>query len=315
MILCCGEALIDMLPVSSAKGEAAFQPLAGGSVFNTSVALGRLGAPVSFLSGLSNDLFGARLQAVLRESHVDLSYAVISNRPTTLAFVKLDNGQADYFFYDENTAGRMLCETDLPPLRDDVEALLFGGISLVSEPCGSTYESLMRREAQHRVIMLDPNIRPGFIREADRHRERLRRMFALADIVKVSEDDLDWIEPARMRADAIAAILRTGTKLVVLTAGERGAKACWRDGEVEIEAVPVRIVDTVGAGDTFNAGILSALRDSGALNKQSLANLQAGIIENALIFAARAASVTVSRAGANPPWRHELMDDERHPRQ
>src|SRR5690606_38239291 len=211
-------------------------------------------------SGLSDDLFGARLQAVLRESHVDLSYAVLSNRPTTLAFVKLDNGQADYVFYDENTAGRMLSETDLPPLRDDVEALLFGGISLVSEPCASAYESLMRREARHRVIMLDPNIRPGFIREADRHRERLRRMFALADIVKVSEDDLDWIEPAVTRTEAIAAILRAGVKLVVLTAGERGARACWHNGETEIAAVPVRIADTVGAGDTFNAGILFALR-------------------------------------------------------
>lgn len=304
MILCCGEALIDMLPIT-VDGEPAFRPLPGGSVFNTSIALGRLGTPVSFFSGLSDDLFGTTLQQTLKESHVDLSHAAISKRPTTLAFVKLENGHATYFFYDENTAGRMLTESDLPVLGVEVQALLFGGISLVSEPCGTTYESLMRREAETRVIMLDPNIRPGFIQDADAHRARLKRMFALADIVKVSEDDLAWIDPQEPR-QAIAAILGAGVNLVVLTAGERGAIAHWNGGQIEIPALSVEIVDTVGAGDTFNAGILAALHESGALNKQSLAAPNPDLIGNALAFAAKVAAVTVSRAGANPPWRHEL---------
>lgn len=304
MILCCGEALIDMLPIT-VEGEPAFRPLPGGSVFNTSIALGRLGTPVSFFSGLSDDLFGTTLQQTLKESHVDLSHAAISKRPTTLAFVKLENGHATYFFYDENTAGRMLTESDLPVLGVEVQALLFGGISLVSEPCGTTYESLMRREAETRVIMLDPNIRPGFIQDADAHRARLKRMFALADIVKVSEDDLAWIDPQEPQ-QAIAAILGAGVNLVVLTAGERGAIAHWNGGQIEIPALSVEIVDTVGAGDTFNAGILAALHESGALNKQSLAAPNPDLIGNALAFAAKVAAVTVSRAGANPPWRHEL---------
>lgn len=304
MILCCGEALIDMLPIT-VEGEPAFRPLPGGSVFNTSIALGRLGTPVSFFSGLSDDLFGTTLQQTLKESHVDLSHAAISKRPTTLAFVKLENGHATYFFYDENTAGRMLTESDLPVLGGEVQALLFGGISLVSEPCGTTYESLMRREAETRVIMLDPNIRPGFIQDADAHRARLKRMFALADIVKVSEDDLAWIDPQEPQ-QAIAAILGAGVNLVVLTAGERGAIAHWNGGQIEIPALSVEIVDTVGAGDTFNAGILAALHESGALNKQSLAAPNPDLIGNALAFAAKVAAVTVSRAGANPPWRHEL---------
>lgn len=304
MILCCGEALIDMLPIT-VEGEPAFRPLPGGSVFNTSIALGRLGTPVSFFSGLSDDLFGTTLQQTLKESHVDLSHAAISKRPTTLAFVKLENVHATYFFYDENTAGRMLTESDLPVLGVEVQALLFGGISLVSEPCGTTYESLMRREAETRVIMLDPNIRPGFIQDADAHRARLKRMFALADIVKVSEDDLAWIDPQEPQ-QAIAAILGAGVNLVVLTAGERGAIAHWNGGQIEIPALSVEIVDTVGAGDTFNAGILAALHESGALNKQSLAAPNPDLIGNALAFAAKVAAVTVSRAGANPPWRHEL---------
>src|SRR5690606_30189439 len=149
--------------------------------------------------------------------------------------------------------------------------------------------------AETRVIMLDPNIRPGFIQDADAHRARLKRMFALADIVKVSEDDLAWIGPDAPQ-HAVATILAAGGKLAVLTAGERGAIAYWNGGQIEIPALPVEIVDTVGAGDTFNAGILAALHESGALNKQSLAAPHPDLIGNALAFAAKAAAVTVSRA-------------------
>ena len=163
MILCCGEALIDMLPRTSTAGEPAFSPYAGGAVFNTAIALGRLGVPAGFFSGLSSDLFGIQLKEALAASHVDTAYAHVSPRPTTLAFVRLKDGQATYTFYDENTAGRMLTVDDLPVLGDDVEAMLFGAISLISEPAGSAYEALMARERQGRVMMLDPNIRPNFI--------------------------------------------------------------------------------------------------------------------------------------------------------
>ena len=130
MILCCGEALIDMLPRESTAGEPAFAPYAGGAVFNTAVALGRLRVPVGFFSGLSSDLFGQQLREVLAASHVGADYAAISDRPTTLAFVRLVDGHASYAFYDENTAGRMLSQDDLPALADDVNAMLFGAISL-----------------------------------------------------------------------------------------------------------------------------------------------------------------------------------------
>lgn len=306
MILCCGEALIDMLPTSSPDGKTTFLPLPGGSVFNTSIALGRLGVPVGFFSGLSNDLFGTSIQAALRESNVNLSCAKISNRPTTLAFLELVDGQAEYFFYDENTAGRMLTEADLPSLPENIKTLLFGGISLVSEPCGSAYESLMRREAANRVTLLDPNIRPSFIQVPDAHRARLRRMSAMADIVKLSAEDLAWMEPAQTQAQAVASLLSAGTKLVVLTKGAQGAQAYWHGGNTKTAAVPIQIVDTVGAGDTFNAGLLATLSDQTALNKHSLANPQPEIIYKALAFAAYAAAITVSRAGANPPWHHEF---------
>jgi fructokinase len=147
MILSCGEALIDMLPRTSTLGEAAFAPYAGGAVFNTAIALGRLGAPAGFFSGISTDMLGEILADTLTASKVDTSFCARSGRPTTVAFVKLVNGQATYAFYDEATAGRMLAVEDLPVIGPEVQAVFVGGISLVNDPAASTYEALQAREA------------------------------------------------------------------------------------------------------------------------------------------------------------------------
>ena len=306
MILCCGEALIDMLPRRLEGGGPAFAPHAGGAVFNTAVALGRLGAPVSFFTGLSTDFFGDQLKAELDASGVDLRHVRFSDRPTTLAFVRLADGQASYAFYDENSAGRMLAEADLPALSDDVAALHFSCISLIPEPCGSTYEVLMRREHSRRVMMLDPNIRAAFVTDRGKHLARMRRMIAMADIVKLSDEDVAWFGEAGSQAEIAARWLEAGPKLVVVTAGARGATAYARGGTVAVPAPQVQVVDTVGAGDTFNAGLLAWLHRAGRLDKAAIAALTPAEIEAALTLAARAAAVTVSRAGANPPWLLEL---------
>lgn len=306
MILCCGEALIDMLPRRSDAGEPAFAPYAGGAVFNTAIALGRLGVSVEFFSGLSTDLFGQQIARVLAESKAGTRYAHFSARPTTLAFVDLKDGHAAYVFYDEGTAGRMLSPEDLPDLAGDVDALLFGAISLIPEPCGSTYEALMAREHAKRVTMLDPNIRPGFIPDRARHAERIRRMMAMADIVKLSDEDLAWFGEAGSAEDVIRGWLERGPKLIVLTQGSKGAIGHTRNHAVAVTPRQVEVVDTVGAGDTFNAGILASLHEQGLLTKAALDNLPRDAIEKALDLGARAAAVTVSRAGANPPWRHEI---------
>lgn len=306
MILCCGEALIDMLPRRTTADEAAFAPYAGGAVFNTAIALGRLGAPAEFFSGISTDLFGQQLMRVLAESKAGTRYAHFSARPTTLAFVDLKDGHATYVFYDEGTAGRMLSPEDLPDLSDDVAALLFGAISLIPEPCGSTYEALMAREHKTRVTMLDPNIRPGFIPDRARHAERILRMVAMADIVKVSDEDLAWFGEAGAQEDIARAWLDRGPKLIVMTRGGKGAIAYSRDHTVAVEPRRVEVVDTVGAGDTFNAGVLASLNEQGILTKAGIASLSEDAIRQALTLGAKAAAVTVSRAGANPPWRHEI---------
>jgi fructokinase len=306
MILCCGEALIDMLPRETSAGEAAFAPYAGGAVFNSAIALGRLGAPVEFITGLSSDLFGDVLRASLAESNVGATYANVSTRPTTLAFVKLTNGQAKYVFYDEGTAGRMLSVSDLPKLGSDVEAMLFGAISLIPEPCGSAYEALMAREHKRRVTMLDPNIRPGFIPDPAAHRARMMRMVAMADIVKLSDEDLTWFGEEGSVEEIARRWLCLGPKLILLTRGGDGATGYTLRHTVHVPTRRVEVVDTVGAGDTFNAGVLAALNEAGLLTKAAVSDLSAGQVEAALSLGVRAAAVTVSRAGANPPWRREL---------
>ncbi|QPC87063.1 carbohydrate kinase [Mesorhizobium sp. NBSH29] len=306
MILCCGEALIDMLPRESTGGEPAFAPYPGGALFNTAIALGRLGVPTGFFSGISSDLFGQQLIEAMAASNVSGEYAAISDRPTTLAFVRLTNGHASYAFYDENTAGRMLDLGDLPSLAPDVQALLFGAISLIPEPCGSAFETLMKREHQTRVTMLDPNIRPGFIRDKQKHLDRMRRMVAMSDIVKISDEDLSWFAEPGSHADVIARWLENGPKLIFMTNGNRGATAYTQHHCVTVDAVPVTVVDTVGAGDTFNAGVLASLQQNGVLDKPSLASVSETVLRDALALGVRAAAVTVSRAGANPPWRDDL---------
>ncbi len=308
MILCCGEALIDMIPAPTAGGQEGFVPHTGGAVFNTAIALGRLGVRTGLLTGLSTDMFGQQLAEALTASHVDAALAVTSERPTTLAFVRLIDGHATYSFFDENSAGRMLAPDDMPALPADVAALFFGGISLACEPGADAYAALLAREADGRAVMLDPNIRPGFIRDIDRYRARLGRMLAQTDIVKVSDEDLNWIEPAPISVEEkVQALLKAGPDIVILTRGGDGATGFLADGtEVQVPANTVDVSDTVGAGDTFNAGVLAKLSEMGQLRKADLRALSPDALREAMTHGANAAAVTVARTGANPPWAGEL---------
>jgi fructokinase len=308
MILCCGEALIDMIPRSTDSGETGFVPHAGGAVFNTAISLGRLGIDTGFISGLSTDLMGNVLKSGLEESKVNTDLAVWSDRPTTLAFVELNDGHASYVFYDENTAGRMLSSTDLPAIPDTVTAMYFGGISLISEPAADFYAALAVREAKNRVIVCDPNIRTSFIRDEETYRARLDQIIAHTDILKVSDEDLNWIVRGDQTLAEKVEILRSqGPKIVILTQGSDGATGFYGDGaSVTIPVKKVTVVDTVGAGDTFNAGFLSFLSENALLGRDKLHEIGDAQLKSALAIGAKVAAITVSRAGANPPWRNEL---------
>ncbi len=308
MILCCGEALIDMIAAPTVSGGEGFVPHSGGAIFNTAIALGRLGAPVGLLAGLSSDMFGEQLEDALQTSHVDTSHIIRSDRPTTLAFVQLKDGHATYSFMDENSAGRMLMPEDMPGQLPAVTALYFGGISLACEPCADAYAALLDRHRADRAVMIDPNIRPDFIKDQTRYRTRLNRMIAQADIVKVSDEDLDWIVPGpETIAEKVPLLLQTGPAVVIVTRGGDGASGYLMDGsETSVPVQRVEVVDTVGAGDTFNAGVLAELERAGHLTKSGLRDLSTESLRAALTNGARVAAITVSRAGANPPWAHEL---------
>lgn len=306
MILCCGEALIDMLPRETAAGETAFQPFIGGSVYNTAIALARLGEDTGFFGGLSTDFFGEMLRDGLVESGADPRFAVLSDRPTTLAFVKLVDGQPRYAFIDQGSAGRLLSDSDLPALPDDVTTLHCGSFMLAAEPCGSTFEALIERERDRRVVIFDPNIRASLVADRSRYLARMEHFVAMADIVKLSDEDMAWLAPGVGMADFAADWLDRGAGLVIVTAGDEGPTAFTASGTFSRPPVAVQLADTIGAGDTFTAGLLSSLAGQGCLDKAALKNLGAQQIETSLDFAARAAAVTVSRTGCNPPWRHEL---------
>jgi fructokinase len=308
MILCCGEALIDMVAAPSLDGPDGFVPHSGGAVFNTAIALGRLGARAGMLTGLSRDMFGDQLADALKASDVDTTHIIRSDRPSTLAFVKLEDGQASYSFFDENSAGRMIRAEDMPALPSDITALFFGGISLASDPSASAYAALLERQGGPRAVMIDPNIRPLFITDADGYRRRMAAMISQADIVKVSDEDLNWLNPAPLtQAEKISAMLDTGPSVVIVTQGAEGAIATLADGtSITVPAVKTNVVDTIGAGDTFNAGFLAKLSELDLLTPEALGTLDPDDLRDAMTYGARVAAITVSRAGANPPWANEL---------
>ncbi len=306
MILCCGEALIDFLPREGKDGAAVFQPFSGGSVYNTAIALGRLGETVGLLTGVSTDFFGDSLLDGLKASRVDLKYCRRKPHHTTLAFVKLTDGHARYSFVDDASAGRNLVKADLPKLTGTIAALHFGSISLIPEPCGGTYEALLKREAKSRVISIDPNIRASLIKDKKKHLTRLNRLMALADIVKISDEDVVWMTGKKNFAATAKKWLRAGAKIVAITKGGDGVEVFTQAYSFMRAAPKVKVADTVGAGDTFTAGLLTHLSRGKRLSKKTIATIAESDLQAAADFAMKAAAVTVSRPGADPPWEHEV---------
>ena len=314
-----------MVPVESVTGQTCYAPLVGGAIFNTAIGLGRLGIQVGMLSGVSTDLFGQHLADALQASNVSTSYLIRSKLPTTLAFVALNGGQASYTFYDENTSGRSLNEADLPSVKalgKDLTALYCGGISLISEPSADTFCALVLQHAANKVIIVDPNIRISFISDEPSYRERLKQIIDVCDIVKVSDEDLHWLVSSSPELDpsSSSTIAKTlseteqvgqlrglSNAIVVVTKGAQGATAYLANGQSVHQGVPkVTVVDTVGAGDTFNAGFIARLAELGLMSKSSLADISLTALSDALAHGAKVAGVTVSRQGANPPWSNEL---------
>jgi fructokinase len=308
MILCCGEALIDFVPL---PGLRAYGPYPGGSVFNIAVGLGRLQAPVGFFCRLSTDYFGDLLLDALLENGVDTALCPRSSDPTTLAFVSLPGDEEQeprYMFYANDAADRLLTAGMLPDLASQIQALHFGSISLVMEPGATALETLMQRESGRRVISLDPNVRPGMIDDREAYRHRFERWVGWVDILRLSTVDFDFLYPGQTLGPIIARWFALGLSLCIVTKGADGAEGITANGVTADSAAPkVTVADTVGAGDTFLAAALAYLQQEGLLyQREKLRELTAEQLGACLAYAGRAAAINCSRQGANPPYKYEM---------
>ncbi|MEU2619130.1 carbohydrate kinase [Streptomyces sp. NPDC007157] len=302
MIVVAGEALIDLVP-QGAGALAALQPALGGGPYNTAVALGRLGSPTAFCSRTSHDAFGEALLDGLRRAGVDVSLVERGTEPTTLAAATIDaQGSASYSFYVDGTADRLFTAPSGLPAA--TRAVSFGTLSLVLEPGASAYEELMRGAAgQGLFTALDPNIRAGLITDQDAYRARFKSWLPSVTLLKLSEEDALWLGGTPREW------LASGPSAVVITHGGDGLSAFTPDGTVyAIPGEEVDVVDTIGAGDTVNAALLHGLAAQDALSAEALVGLGADGWTRLLRFAARAAAITCSRAGAEPPYASELGD-------
>ena len=299
MILCCKESLIDSIPEQTVKNKNGFYSYPGGAIFNTAICISRLKCRMRLMNGISTDIFGQQLMAELSVSNVYACNAILSDRPTTLAFVQLTYGQASYLFYDENSTIRMITVEDMPNRFDDVTAFLFEGVSFHCEPKAEIYVQFAETSANGSVVMVDPNIRPIFVSNEPLFRDHMERMFRLANIVKVSDEDLNWFFPVSETTEIkIAKLQKLGPALVILTGGGSGIRAWKPEGNpIFVDSLKVDIVDKVGAGDSFKAGFLKSLAQAVLLKKAAVRVISESDIVAALNFGVRTAAIMVGRAG------------------
>jgi fructokinase len=308
MLMACGDALIDFVPTRNLDGREALMPAVGGSCLNVAIGMARLGAPTAFVGGISTDMFGQMIADHAAASNVELGFATRSDHQTTLAFVRIVAGESSYAFYDAETATRNWTYRRGAIPFADVEAIHVGSTTLVNDQGAAETKALIADARATSTISFDPNCRPNLVKDKPAYLARMAEFADSADLIKMSDVDFTYLfgeEPFAQRAQAL---LGRGASLVVMTRGSQGAIA-WHAsaGEIEVVAPKVEVVDTIGAGDSFQAALLFALHGQGRLARQKLKNIEFEELRDALSFAARCAGITCTRAGADPPWRREIV--------
>src|SRR5689334_19902950 len=307
MILSCGDALIDFVPVAVADGREAVRPRVGGSCLNIAVGLSRLGAPTGFVGGISTDLFGRMIADHAAASAVDLRHAARSEHQTTLAFVRIVAGESHYAFYDAATASANWSYRRGAIAFDAVDAVHIGSTTLVHDRGAREAGALVADAKASATISFDPNCRPNLVAEREAYAARMSAFADQADLVRMSDVDFEYLHGDEPYAERASAWLARGAGLIVITRGTKGALA-WhaRAGAIEVEAPSVEVIDTIGAGDSFHAALLFALREQGCLERTKLRTAGGDQLRRALSFACGCAAITCTRAGADPPRRSEV---------
>jgi len=292
-----GEVLIDLIPEGADR-----KPIIGGGPANTAKALAKLGIDTQFIDGISTDDYGQMAKDELVSAGVKLDYIKYSDKPTCLAIISLsDSGSASYEFVIQNTATFDFSSTWLPNPQTERPTLLhIGTLATIIEPGASALLEWARSVAKVAPIIFDPNIRPAVINDRAQYVMQVERWIAISSAIKVSNDDLYWLYPSIEIDQIVNNWLTKGPSLIVVTFGDKGL-AGYRVGEkINTDAVKVAVADTVGAGDTVGAILVEAIV------KDGLANLIGARLEMVLKRAAKAAAITVSRRGANPPTLEEI---------
>jgi fructokinase len=305
-----GEALVDLVPDGP---PAVYRAHPGGSPFNVAVGLARLQNPTSLMARLGGHGFGRTLRDAAAAEGIDLGAAPDAPEPATLAVVSLDDeGHAMYEFYVEGTADWQWSATELSRLSADAEVLHFGSIAAWTAPGSERIEAFVRDvgATQDVLVSYDPNVRPSVIGERAPARKRVERSIGSAHVVKASREDLEWLYPGRPVDESAAQWSAVGPALVVVTDGARGAVA-YRNGREPLHqrGRAVSLVDTIGAGDAFTAGMLNGLVRRGVHAPASVAELSDATLSEVLEEAVLISSVTCERAGADPPRLRSTSDE------
>ena len=307
MFVVCGEALMDVYMGEATPTGMTLDARIGGSPLNVAQGLARLARPVAFLTGLSTDALGERLLASLRSEGVDTSLILRNDAPSTLSVVSVDaSGVPRYAFHGNGAADRQITHDTLPALPPATRVLQFGSYALAVEPVGSALRALAARERDRRLIAYDPNVRLNVEPDLAHWRAVVEQMVSIAHLVKVSDEDLGLLYPSETPEQVAARWLAQGAALVAVTRGRHGASAWTRAAQADAPSPETTVVDTVGAGDTFQAALLTWLDEHDALTPDALSALGSASLGALLRFAARAAAITCSRRGADMPRRGEL---------
>ncbi len=295
-----GEALIDF--TSSGAADLAFEGHVGGSPLNAAIACARLGQATGFLTQLSTDLFGERILAYLQRNGVDTRFVPRSAAPSTLAFVERTPQTNRYAFYASGSADATWSPQPLPELPPECAFLHYGSIAMLQQPAAARILDMVRASAGRRVVVLDPNVRPSLIDDMARYRTQVAQWAGLSDVVKLSDEDAELLAPGQPLGAMAAAYLAAGARAVVVTQGAAGA-TLWRAGQapLAVAAPRVAVADTIGAGDTFTAGLSVALLAQGVERPAQLGALDDAGWHSAMRFAATAAALNCTHEGADPP--------------
>jgi fructokinase len=292
-----GEVLIDLIPYTDQH-----LAIVGGGPANTAKALAKLGVKTYFIDGISTDNYGQMAKAELLSAKVLLDYAQYSNKPTCTAKVTLSkSGSASYEFVIEGTATFDFSDKWLPDPQSLKPSLLqIGTLATVIEPGASVLFKWAQSVARVAPIVFDPNIRPAVLGGRDEYVKKVEKWVPISSAVKVSDEDLNWLYPGKAINEIVGKWLGVGVQLVVVTLGDKGITAYRKSEEISIDAVKVDVADTVGAGDTVGAVLVEAIVDNG------LDRLTGEVLKTMLKRAVKAAAITVSRTGANPPSKDEI---------